>query len=211
MAEQLPQIIPKPIPSSIASYDNTDLASGLGYQNFYAVTTELAPSIAKVYLLVDDTSLYSNTTSTSTSTTATLNFDTSAFNIPRTAKGTAIVNFCVRNAVASTTNCFFSAQIKKVASDGTTLTNISSVFTLYHDGTNGSSAMSALTSENFMAFMPLTQTIIKRDEKLRLTIILTDNDTETIAVYHDPTGLLSTGSTSISSQMKLKMPFRVDA
>lgn len=194
----------------IATYDQTDIAAGTGFATFYGVGTSYAPGIATIYGLTDDATLISNTNSASTSTSTTINFDTSAFNRPLVVRGQAVVSFCFRNTVGSSTSMTVSAQLKKVASDGTTITNLGSAITVYHDGTNGSSALGATSNEQFLGFMEMTETVMEVDSKLRCTIILTDNDAEQVAFYFDPQGRDLLSDTTVSTQLKVLLPQKID-
>lgn len=214
MAE-IPQVIPRGTQTSVASYDYTDIASGLGFVTYYPCAT-LSGTGTLAYFLVTTTDVRPDqdaggaSTTNSTVSSLSINFDTSTFNLPRTAKGTAFVNFAVRNPDADVTNCKFSAQLKKVASDGTTLTNLSSAVERNY-GSGGGGALGATTTQQIFFSLALTQTQIKVGEKLRLTIILTlDDASDNIVMYHDPAGRdLSIGAL-YSTQAKVHMPFRVD-
>lgn len=215
----IPQVIPKGTATAIASYDFQDVASGTGFVTYYPCAT-LSGTGTFSYKLITITSVYPDQDAGGSSTTentggtapesTTLNFDTSAFNLPRTARGTALVNFAVRNPDADVTNCKISAQIKKVASDGTTVTNLSSAVERNY-GSGGGSALGATTTQQIFLELPLTQTQIKVGEKLRLTIILTVDDiNDNLVMYHDPPGRDLSIGTLYSTQAKLLMPFRVD-
>lgn len=190
----------------LANYDYVDLSSGLGYVTYYGFADSVN-GVATAYYLGGSTNLYSNTVSISTATSSTTNFDSSPFKLPKIVSGKAYINFVVRNTVASTTNCRFKAQLFKVTSGGSA-TSLGSQVIYYHDGTLGTSAMTATTNEEFLAVVSLTETKINPTESLRLTVILEDDDSETILAFCDPTGLAAVGTTQ-SSKMTVQIPFKI--
>lgn len=203
-------------PDFVATFDFQDVAAGIGYNTYYAFAM-VQDGTTRSYFLSPQKDFYTDhnqsggSTSNSSVSTVTLDFDSSTFNLQRTAKGSAIVYFTVRNPEADITNCQFKAQIKKVASDGTTVTTLSSEFTKLFDGTAGTGAIPANTSYNVLFMMPLTETIIAQGEKIRLTIKLIELDaTDNIIVYHDPAGRdFDTIGANFSTAMKLIMPFKL--
>lgn len=218
MANELPKNFEPVPPLGIASYDYIDLASGLGYQTYYGVcqsfpASSLAPytTANPQYFLMDGnaTSLYPEQPYTDTSTTATLNFDSSPFKISRLVTGKVFINFLVQNIAGSTTNCTFSARLYKW--NGSTETAITALQTLDYNGNNApATAMGSGNKVNFLALIDATDTIISAGEQLRLKVVLTDVDAESIRVYHDPLGRDSISDTNYSTQMKIKVPFKND-
>ena len=73
---------------AIASYNFTDIESGLGYVDYYSMTTDLTSGVE--YILSDRIE-YSTLISTKRTGagTSTLTFDSSVFNKPKTAKGSS--------------------------------------------------------------------------------------------------------------------------
>lgn len=215
MAIGLPQAIPKGSPLGVASYDYTDLASGLGIVVYYGGQEELNGNTER-YFLGQSTDIYStNTNSTYTgSASQTYNFDSPAFNLPRTAKGNALIQFTYECPTGlgggnSATSCRIKAQLFKLHADGSTTTALSSVATAYHDGTGGTSALAEGVKTPFCYSLALTQTIIKKGEKLRVAITLENDDGESVRFYHEPSGTTDLG-TGRTSQVLLFMTFRID-
>lgn len=222
MADTVPQNFPPNQPLAIASFDFEDLATGLGYETYYGVCQSFPPSALAPYttanpqyFLLDSnaTDLYpfdqSTGALTATTTTATLNFDTSPFRITRMVTGKVFFNFLCENGVASSTNCTFSAQLFKW--NGTTETAITALQTLDYNGNNSpANALGANAKVNFMCAITATDTVVSAGEQLRLKVILTDVDAETIRVYHDPLGRDLISDTDFSTRMKVKVPFKND-
>jgi len=216
MADTLPLNLPIVTSPAIASYDFTELATGLGFETFYAHGTKETTSAVTYQLTPFSTIIWPNQVSKAVTTggaqaSATVDFDTSAFNLPRTAKGTAVVNFVWQGDAASSCNAYISAQILKVASGGGTTAITSAKVRSRDTGTGGESALAAGEEENVLLFLPITQTTIGVGEKLRLEIILTVVDfPRTVAYYFDPQGRNSVSNSDVSTQLKLLMPFRIN-
>jgi len=209
----LPEVIPRQTNPAIASYEFQDLASGIGYETFYAVAQDEEALGTITRKLVTITSIYSNITQSTQNTQAatTFNFDTSAFNLPRTVKGLAIIQCTGRNNDADVVNCLFQFQLFKVLVDNTTIA-LTSLKTVDFDGnTAPGNALGANEKINILLFMETTQTTIKKGEKIRLAVTLDVKDpNDSINVYHDPLGRDLLSDTNFSSIMKVLMPFRVD-
>ena len=177
----------------IETFDFSDIATGLGFENFWA--TPVIDTSGTSYALLS-TQEHSGNDDTETEQVGegitTLNFDSSAFNLPRTAKGTAYIsstlNASGNNAISA------SGQIAVVDSGGTP-TTISSVFETPQLATGERSQLLAL---------PLTQTTIKKGEKLRMIMkIIVDVTGGTGILRHNNIG-------AESVQLKLLMPFRIE-
>lgn len=201
---------------AIASYDFTELVSGLGYERYYAVASDQEALGTQTYMLTNNSSIYTDASSISTSQTSqaakTLNFDSSAFRIPRIVDGTAFVNFAFVNNDADVTNVTFSAQLFKVHSDGTTTTALSSAKVVdYDSNTPPGTALGANVKNNALLFLALTRTKITIGEKIRLQIIIDLKDTgDNVTVYHDPLGRDFLSDTNYSTQMKVDIPFEIE-
>ncbi len=180
----------------ITTFDFTDIATGLGIENFWG--TPVVDNSGTDFTLLPTQEHSGNgdeNTIQSGEGTTTLNFNSSTFNLPRTAKGIAYVSFGGKSGNASATS--FSAQIAVVDSGGTP-TNISSVI-----------ESPQIAGANFLVSsllaLPLTQTGIKKGEKLRLIIkIIVDATAGTGTLLHDNT------NSDTQNQLKLLMPFRIE-
>ncbi len=183
----------------LANFDFTDIATGLGFENFWG--TKIIDTSGTTYHLLPNqlnprnvSVSGTNTTQTGEGTT-TLNFDSSVFNLPRTAKGTAYVTFSTLQTIASALS--IKAQIAIVSED-LSVANISSEIE-----STQSTATGATRVIDLLALI-LTQKIIKKGEKLRLIIkIVIDASGGNGTLSHDNT------NSDIDKHLKLLMPFRI--
>lgn len=170
----LPQTLPIPSEPSIASYNYTDIASGIGYVVYYGAKGDNGE-----YFLTTN-KIYSEEIATFTEDTATtqtptkwidLDFDVT-FNLPRNIKGDVIANIpmgCSADQATSYTEKFY-VIVKVIHYDGTTETEIGS-------GTSIETSLSLATGGT--AFAARTHLIkanianikhFKKGETLRLTV-----------------------------------------
>ncbi len=192
--------------SEILSYDFTDIVSGLGYTNFYGLTCSVSGSTTYDLVLQRAYSEIVETTRNTVGTT-TCTFDSSTFNLPRYANGVAYLS--VQGFSGGTTTIQLQAQVQKVASDGTTTTDISSnILSSYY--TN--------SYPTLFLKIPMTGTQIKIGEKLRLIVGLVQiSGANYTGFAHDP--MNRDGETYIkpsvagqgaTSTLNFYMPFRID-
>lgn len=206
--------LPQRTPQALASYSFTDLASGTGYVNYKGAVTQTA--LTKAYIL-SESSFYSadaGTTLTASSppNSTTISFDTSAFNLPRTVRGTAYLTFS--RYYTTTEYKYIQSTIQKIDASGSA-TNISSTITATNDDVDGGHNVTS-GKQMVLIQIPLTQTTIKKGEKLRLKMDLYINTgTGNIYVGHDPKGrdynsLNPSADANISTIMDLFIPFRIE-
>ena len=169
---------------SITTFDFTDIAAGLGYEIFYPKAATDASG--ETLFLFTDSTLLSRSVSTLSSVETVLNFDTSVFNLPRTVKGTAYI---VSKVVISSGTNAYSVQLLKVLVDNSTV-NLSSEIT---------SETATSSNTNHVIQLPLTQTTIKKGEKIRLkfTALKVDGG-GTMRLFHG------------GSESPIYIPFRID-
>lgn len=199
------------LPAPLASYDFNDIASNLIFHTFYCIAQDEEALGTITYKLADTNTFYSNTTSSTVNTTtpSTYNFDTSVFNLPRTAKGTAIFQCTMKNNDADVVNVTLTVQLKKVLPGGSTVNLCTAKVVDYDGNTAPGNALGASTKVNVLLFLDLTQTIIKKGEKLRCAVTLDVKDAaDSVSIYHDPLGRDLLSDTNFTTQMKLHMPFR---
>lgn len=200
MAEVLPQNIPILTTNAIATYDYVDLSSGLGFINYKGFTTCLSGATA--YNLGTSTVYSYTTTTTDTGGDAVINFDTSPFNLPRTAKGTAYVSLGFGIVGGGTGNV--QCQLQKVSAAGT-VTDISALLSGAAIGGSGTSVGMWLVP------LALTQTTIGVGDKLRLGITITGNGADLHEFGHDPqgrSGVIVSGAT-VTTALNCYVPFRI--
>ncbi len=198
-----------PFPSSfppkrelIETFDFTDIATGLGFETYFGTAQE--DSVDNIYLLLpfavnsgggDSNNSFNAFTKRTSVGTTTLTFNTSVFNLPRTVKGNAYVSFGLNGNSSLTGRA--TATLSIVDSGGTP-TNISSTFTTRNMGNSA--------DESQLLELPLTQTTIKKGEKLRLVFELVfASGSGTLKVHHNN---LSSTNTEI---FKLLIPFRIES
>lgn len=189
-------------PDTSVNFPYSDISSGLGFQPFYAVVEADDTGTKSSNLL--STAEYSSkieTTQTGAGTT-TYNFDTSAFNLQKTAKGTAFCTIGFLSTNPSDTR--LKVQIMKILSDGTTTVNISSEIT---------NEISSNLSGVAWIKLPLTETNIEKDEKLRLVVKI-DSSSGNLSIGHDPknrdgTILVPSMDAKLTTELKLQMPFAI--
>ena len=181
----------------IETFDFSDIATGLGFELFYG--TPAIDSSGTTYSLLPNAVASNSSTGTSSVQigvgTKTMEFDSSVFNLPRTAKGTAYISMIKQSSVTLAQS--IKAQIAIVHAD-LSVTNISSEFE-----TTQTLAISPTKTTDLLA-LPLTQTTIKKGEKLRMILkIVIDASGGNGFLFHD-----NADSTKI---LHLLMPFRIES
>lgn len=173
---------------SITTFDFTDIASGLGFEKYWLTGSEDSVGIKHFISSLNLTSSPSAVASSANNSTTTVNFDTSVFNLPRTVKGTVYYQIIAGSGSSSNTDTV-SGQIAIVHADLSVTTISSEVVSEDIDGT---------FPTTYLIEIPLTQTTIKKGEKLRLITKITEDGGTTLNLGH-------TGSSSF-----LLIPFRID-
>ena len=182
----------------IVSYDYVDIANGLGFQNFYLFQSEDTAS-GVGYGLTTDTSLKAMPNRL-LGTSTEFNFDSSVFNETRTVKGTAYANLVggTNNSSQSSINLIL---YKVTVADAEVA--LSSSFGMTH-AKNG--------PITYLIQMPLTETLIKKGEKLRLSLTTVDNSPGATGIGTDPSsqGFSIDASEGYSSDSKIAVPFKIE-
>jgi hypothetical protein len=186
---------------ALASYSYTDLADGTGVVVLYA--GQVNPVSAADAHILSAQQFYSEAVEVTGTTT--FNFDLTAFNSPRIAKGTAYLNFGVFQT-SSSSNISLTVKLQKNVAGS--FTDISSTITAKMPTGNGGHKMC-------MVPIPVTTTAFKIGEALRMVVVWTDG-TASSAIGIDPMGRYGPYITSaltaptISTVMKLLMPFKLN-
>ena len=184
---------------NIVSYSYTDIAEGTGIINFKGFSTH--SSTATTYALSTN-DLYSGTVSTKTGHTAlTINFDTTPFNRPQTAKGVAYISAGIggTNGQTPTITCTVYKNTTAISSGITT----GAVTT---DGTTGNMVLIAI---------PLTETHFSVGDYLRLKVVLSASSGagDYHELGHDPKGRDTpsyiTGA-DVTTELNFFVPFRIE-
>ena len=189
--------------SAIASFAFTDIATGLGFVAFLGIASEDSGGI-DFHLITNALFAQPSGTRRSTQGTTTLDFDTAAFNLPRTAKGTAY--FSAGMAVSANQSVKLLVQVKHVSNS--TVTNITSEIT--------SQTFTPSTNTSQMVFLelPIKKQHYKKGDFIRLTVKLNQvNEAGDSDVGHDPknqTFQTIDPGTKDTTIMTLLMPFVID-
>lgn len=192
-------------PEIIASFSFEDIASGLGVITFFGIASQ--DDSAVDYHLITNQTVYSQPTGTRRTSqgTTTIDFDSSAFNLQRVAKGTAF--FSAGMAATNGQNVRLLVQLKLVSNSD--VTNITSEITSQNHG----AGLPPDTSEMVFLELPITETIIKQGDFLRLTVKLNQiNASGNTDLGHDPKNQTFNDivpGTVDTTVMTLLMPFKI--
>ena len=188
--------------SAIASYNFTDIAEGTGIVTLYAFGN--AASGAYQYSLTGQEIRSFEIESVKTIPAAVFTFDSSVFNYPRIAKGTAMVRFSSDSYNSGGGHTiYWNIKIQKVSNGViTTLGNADSASSTVGGGHN-------LIS--WTVTIVLTQTNFKIGDQLRL--LMTAGGNGDVTLGHDPAdrdGSTITPSSTYPTKLEFYMPFKID-
>ena len=211
----IPTTFPPVQEPAIATFNFTDIANGTGVLVLQGADT------AQGKILVGN-QVYSSDIETSAASVGApfakvidVDFDLTAFNLPRTLKGTAVINvpFAVQSEANSTThNAFVIVNIKHVDS-GSTETSLG---TAQSDTITSPSSAGGITQKVAAVTIALTERHFKKGETLRITVEGWVNvaGLSGITIGHDPQnrdGARLTPSTEeVTTQMIANIPIRID-
>lgn len=213
-----------PAQEALINYDFTDIATGTGFESFdlmalkdttdkYALipseiaTAGLAAGLNDATLLFD-ASPFRNQTSVAEDNT---DFDTTTFNLPRTVKGTAYLRLSWQfTGTGPSTTTQFKCYLYRY--DGSTETEIGTGF-------SSDRSLSADSYYHLNIQIECTETLIKKGDLLRLTVII---DCDAIGgsnlfngyIFHpgDTSINLGPGSSKAGhSRSMIMIPFKVEA
>jgi hypothetical protein len=222
MVEGVPEVFRSGGGNAVASYDYTEIASGLGYVEFTCATS--SPAGTLTYHLTDKAFEvgYTNPSSVvnyerafnilypTTGRNVTLDFVSSPFSLARTLKGKCFIQFTITNSAGST---------------GTLTPTISLLVNSTVVGTTTGAVSSPDPSviKTYCVSFDLTQTVVKKGDTLTLRINATTASDVNYYLYHDPLNRSHAGYTPLGksavptidatqNQTKLTalIPFRID-
>lgn len=211
----MPINFPLPSESAVASYNYTDMAEGTGVTMFYLAATNgdniLTPN--QIYSDVIEYSTGAHNLTTDFVKNMDVDYDLSAFNSPRTVKGTAYINFTFHQWKSGTAVVTSKFTIKVRKWDGTTETEIGNATTAEITDAAGYK-LTALA-------IPLTQTHFGIGDVLRVTIEGYDKEaapdsTNILIVGQDPMNrdgtyiIPSTDDPVSITQTKIWIPFKIE-
>lgn len=211
----MPINFPLPSESAVASYNYTDMAEGTGVTMFYLAATNgdniLTPN--QIYSDVIEYSTGAHNLTTDFVKNMDVDYDLSAFNSPRTVKGTAYINFTghIWKSGTAVVTSKFTIKVRKW--DGTTETEIGNATTAEITDAAGYK-LTALA-------IPLTQTHFGIGDVLRVTIEGYDKEaapdsTNILIVGQDPMNrdgtyiIPSTDDPVSITQSKIWIPFKIE-
>lgn len=199
----IPNTFPEP-PQPIASFNFTDIADGSGNVLFLGLATEDTGGVG--YHLVSTTTPSTPiVTGRSSQGTTTIDFDSTVFNLPRTAKGTATFSAYMGATVGEDVKLAVTI-IHVDADDNETVIGTELTSATY---TSQSGTEAEAVSLRFV----LTEKRFKRGDKIRLRVKLTQvNAAGASEVGHDPgeeDGTFIQSSQGTTTKMELIMPFRI--
>ena len=187
---------------SIASYDYTDLASGLGFKTYYATNYE--DGAGGTTRALTESLLYSVNIEGSFTTT-TFSYDLTPFNIPRTVKGTAIIRYSTHWSGTSSQTKYETFTLKKVS--GAVITSIGTA------RSNTETSAGSAIIKNHVLYISLTETNFKKGDILRLELDPTNPEPATIYIGEDPAnrdGTYITPSATYPTKFNVYIPFKLD-
>lgn len=213
----LPTYYPPIPPSAIASYDYTDIAEGTGMKVFYGtyakVTTTNHYMLLSNVVASDEIQKYWEGIAAKADffKVGDLDFDASAFNLPKDVKGTAYVSLPFYAYEGSgVLEAYIIAKLRKW--DGTTETEIASAQSETYVGDP--------RTKKLLLKMTAPLTHFKKGETLRMTIEVWYKATipgnpSHLAIGHDPKGRTTaqfpgTGDYKVTTTMEVHIPFRIE-
>jgi len=218
MSINVPDSLFRGSPEFVASYPFNDIAQNTGIVNFYAGSTNIGA--ARVNFLVENT-IQGGTAENFgyTKTTGTYSFDTVPFKLPRTLLGTAYAT--VRqwgyNTSSGTDGESTVTDIKltqvHVGGGTSDITNEADLLKVIHTPTTGLTQDSRVVVWNENT----TPIIIKKGEKIRLTLTMTEAGSNGSGGFcHNPAGTdsdaLASGGEGVitNTQLVVSIPFRLN-
>jgi hypothetical protein len=193
--------IPIPPESAIASYDFFDLATGVGYKEFYAMDGVNDTTNEKG--LITFATIKANNGSTTAGAGVTLDFDMVA-NSPLTLQGNAYVQTSwAYDTLGSGDTITTYVKLYKVS--GGTPTQLGATQTISELFTSSGTTYTTRTGK-----MVIPLTLLKIGDTLRLEVVLPSytGGGKYWQLQHNPNGVVATGQQT--TQTKLLLPIKID-
>lgn len=218
MAEVMPINFPLPAENAVASYSYTDLAEGTGVTMFYLLATngDNILSQNQIYSDVIELNSGSHALTNTFVKNQDVDYDLTAFNAPRTVKGTAYMNFTyhIYKSGSQIVTAYWTIKVRKW--DGVTETEIGNAST--------PEINSSVTGEAYdltALAIPLTQTHFAIGDVLRVTVEGYDKEaaadsTNNLIIGQDPMNrdgtyiIPSTDDPVSITQTKIWIPFKLN-
>ena len=211
----LREVYPIPPSDASASYDFQDIEEGLGFVSFNAATLSGSNILTRNAVFSNDVETIALTMSGSESKDIHRNFDTSAFNLPRIAAGTASVSIPL---IVQTTGAgvrkkaYTMAEIFHVR-DGTA-TSLGKTTSGSHFISPAGGAVIGGTVQ--LHKIALTQKLFKKNDILRLAAEgwSVDSSDAAMGIAHDPQArpgpIYFSGSNLLTTKLIADIPFRLE-
>lgn len=198
MAELMPVNFPVPAESTLATYNFTDVANGLGYQSFYSFLNS-----AGTFGLTDNSSIYSQVSNSTISANGTFNNDfvTSTFNTPRRIMGTLIANIPLQKTAGNSTNATTTITVYIVSGGVSTQIGTGSATSLT------TAAAYTIDSMWQCISVALTTTNFKIGDYIKVNVTITAGN-QIFYVGHDPANRAPTSM--LMTRMAFLVPFRIN-
>jgi hypothetical protein len=205
---------------NVQSFDAIDFITGTGYKTLYAVGSKADNTLAyelTTQPLDSDHSNYSSVVTdldiTDVASKLEINFDLSV-NKTLTVSGNAFINISLGISIggggASVSNLRVKYTFYKVATDGSTETAISSQIESNKVSSSSNSVFRLLTK------VPITRTVLKKGEKLRLEVQIWGSRSVGTAssgyFYHDGSNRITgtSGGISYGSTLLVQLPIKIE-
>jgi hypothetical protein len=202
MADQLPINFVIPSEGMIASYTGTDIATGQGIGTYYAAATRNSPYYYLVSSpIISDKSRYTFTTALGSAFDG--DFDITILK-PMTIEGLGYVNISCREASGAGAHTKAIGSILRKVSGGVE----SDIVSVSEDVVFSSNEWVLVTHR-----LTIPKTTFAIGDTLRLTITCPQGAAggfQNVSLYFDPSDVLGTSATVLTTTSKLVVPIKVD-
>ena len=188
---------------SIITFDYVDVAEGTGSIEFKGYQSEISGAVYDYHLARTD--LHSHQIEKAMADAEELQFDTTVFNLPQTIRGTATVRFSVYADGGGGDSFCIKVKIQKIDADNN-VTDIGETDNSYRTG-------AAASIYNDVLPISCTQTLIKKGEKIRLSVTVHRDAGEVVNLAFDPAnrdGATITPASTYPTKLQAFIPFRID-
>lgn len=198
------------------SYNYTDIADNTGYTSLFAAALSGGNMITSQQIYSIEIQTTGSSTGSDYVKAIDLDFDTSPFNLPRLARGTAIVNvpFATQSTAGSATRTGW-VLAKIIHVDG--ISNAETILGQMSGSVRVSPASAGGINQTVDALkIPITQKKFKGRDVLRLTVegwVKDNAGVNAIDIAHDPQNrdgrIITPSSAEVTTTLKLDMPFKI--
>ena len=204
-----------PRPTINANYDWIDLVSATGYIIFDGLNAK--SSVGNNYILIDSSHAKAITSKSEprgdvllssfvvgSGQDADLDFDLSAFQLPRTIEG---IGFAKITVSAHDTDAIEGVYVKARLRKYSTVTGESEIVTVQSPT---QASIAATKYESWTLRMIIPKTHFKQGETLRLTVEIWSTDAHALFLAHNPSDTAVNQFDAGTSRLTLAIPFKLD-